>query len=127
MALVHNKLKQARRLMNLTQVELSEQLNWADSSPVSQYERGSKKGVTQDYIDWLLKNNFDLNTLFDDSIPEIQFKGEAPVGEKPDTKIALSDCPRCHEKDQRILELEAQVRILQDTLIQRDIGKQKSA
>lgn len=112
MQLIHIKLKQARQKLKMTQKEVAEWMHWPSHNNVSNYEAGKQKGVPPEYIDFLLNHNFDLNSLFDNSVQEIQFKNEMP------STPAMEEMQRlCAEKDEEIRLLKAQIEILQETIM----------
>ncbi len=62
---INKKLKQAREKAGFTQKQLAEWMQLSAHSVISAYENGTKKGISEEYIDFLIAHKFDLNTLFD--------------------------------------------------------------
>ena len=112
MKLINIKLKQARQKLNMTQKDVAEWMHWPNQTNVSNFESGRNKGVPPEYIDFLISHNFDLNTLFDNSIKEIQFKNELPPAPEVEELKRI-----CAEKDEEIRLLKAQIEILQETIM----------
>jgi transcriptional regulator with XRE-family HTH domain len=113
-ALFHIKLKQARIQMNMSQKELAEWMMLSSHSIISQYETGKLKNLSDEYVDFLLTNKFDLNSLFDNSIQNIQRIKENNNSELENTKAIIA------EREKKIVELEANVKMLQEMLLGKD-------
>jgi DNA-binding XRE family transcriptional regulator len=64
---INKKLKQAREMVGLTQQQLAEWMQISAHSVISAYEKGTKKGISEQYLEFMITNKFDLNTLFDNS------------------------------------------------------------
>ena len=63
----HEKIKQVRNQLGLSQVEFAEQVGVVQND-VSKLEKGQKKFIPKKYIDFLIENNYDLNTVFNDNL-----------------------------------------------------------
>lgn len=61
---LHHKIRLVRKELGLNQVELSEKLDISQNE-VSRMESGKKKFVPNYFIQFLIDNNFDLNSFFD--------------------------------------------------------------
>ncbi|WP_375334498.1 helix-turn-helix domain-containing protein [Flagellimonas sp. C4] len=61
---IHEKIKQVREILGLNQAEVAEILGTLQNE-VSRMESGKKKFVPNNYIQFLIDNNFDLNSFFD--------------------------------------------------------------
>lgn len=62
----HQKIKEARELLGLNQIEFAERIG-VTQKDVSQMEAGNKKFIPNRYIEFLLNESFDLNSIFDEN------------------------------------------------------------
>ena len=60
---IHEKIKHARLLLKQTQTEFANNIG-VTQKDVSKIEKGDKKFIPNVYIDYLIKEGFDINTLF---------------------------------------------------------------
>ncbi len=72
---LHEKLKLIRKLLGLTQEQMAKQSN-IPRKEISLLETGDRKFVPKEYIIFLIKNNIDINSLYDDAIEEVCFINE---------------------------------------------------
>lgn len=75
----HQKIKEARELLGLSQIQFAERIG-VTQKDVSQMESGNKKFIPNRYIEFLLHESFDLNSIFDQH-SDLKKKNLALVGE----------------------------------------------
>lgn len=61
------KIREARELLKLNQSEFAKEIG-VTQKDVSLLESGNKKFIPNKYIDYLVKNDFDMNTIFNDDL-----------------------------------------------------------
>lgn len=64
---VYYKIKQARELLNQTQTEFANNIG-VTQKDVSKIENGDKKFIPNKYIEYLISQGFDMNTLFNSNL-----------------------------------------------------------
>jgi phage repressor protein C with HTH and peptisase S24 domain len=95
---VFSKIKEARELLGQTQSAFAVSVG-ANQKDVSKIEQGSKKFIPNKYIEYLIKENFDINTLFNSNLklsrkPQLQIN--EPIGiykSKKDVFINIQTIP----------------------------------
>lgn len=88
MNIFFNKLKEARKLLSLSQTEMADSTGISQRD-VSQIENGGKEFIPTSYIQFLNKKGVDLSTLYDDNIKEVRLKGT--VAEVKEGGASLKD------------------------------------
>lgn len=98
---INKKLKQAREIVGLTQKQLSQYMQLNSHSVISAYENGTKAGISEQYIEFLIDKKFDLNTLFDNT-KELQQLPKEGVADYPQAVPVLNafteDGKTCDDK-----------------------------
>ena len=64
---VHLKIKQARESLNMSQLDFATAVG-VSQKDVSMIESGKKKFIPNKYIEFLVQNNFDINTIFNSTL-----------------------------------------------------------
>ncbi len=77
----YNKFKEIREYLRLSQTEMAEKVGLLQSD-ISQLEIGKKKFIPTNLIDFLIKENFDINALFDDNSIMV-FRYKNTINEPP--------------------------------------------
>jgi transcriptional regulator with XRE-family HTH domain len=88
---VFDKIKIARELLGQTQTTFARNVG-ATQKDVSKIEQGSKKFIPNEYIEYLIKENFDINTLFNSNL-ELKRKNDNNLVTEP-TQIYKSKTDR---------------------------------
>ena len=91
------KIKKARELLGLSQSEFASKVG-ATQKDVSNIEAGKKKFIPKGYIEFLISQNFDINSLFDDDselryIQDILHEPTQVYQQKTDTLINKQSIP----------------------------------
>lgn len=107
MDLRFKKLVIARKRAGLTQKQFAEALK-VSQPQVSGMEGGRLHSVPNEVIDFLLKNKFNLNAVFDNRISINQFIDICNGAQLPEGR-----CPNCAGKDEIIREKTEFIRSLQ--------------
>ncbi|KAB8156150.1 helix-turn-helix domain-containing protein [Kordia sp. TARA_039_SRF] len=77
---LENKIKQARKLLNMSQVEAA-QASGLQQNVISDIERGKKVFIPTDYLSFLQNKGIDINSLFNNDVP-VHFKNDAVLNPK---------------------------------------------
>lgn len=114
MKLINSKLRQARKLLNLTQKQC-EDFSGVTQKDISRLESGTREFIPDEYLFFLNEKGIDLNSIFTYNT-EVQVKNSlATVKEEV---VPYKGCKKCIEKDKKIIELEAQLALMKDLLKQ---------
>lgn len=77
-----DKIRVARTELGLNQSDFASVVG-VSQKDVSKLESGMKKFMPKEYIQFLMKHNYDINTLFDDEIPLQKLKKEEDIVMEP--------------------------------------------
>lgn len=100
------KIKEARELLELTQLEAAKKSGLSQRD-VSQLENGKKEFIPTNYIQFLNKNGIDINSLFNNDIPISKHKNVSlNVSESVSLNQKHDDVNTLHEPTEKYTKVE---------------------
>ena len=87
---VYNKIKEARELLGQTQAVFASNIG-VTQKDVSKIELGSKRFIPNKYIQYLISQNFDINTLFNSNLTLSRNTDKHNVKESPSFYLSKTD------------------------------------
>lgn len=109
---VGDKIKEAREALGLKQSDFAEAIG-VFQNDVSRIERGEKKFVPNSYIQFLYKKGFDVNSIFDDSMPLQKLGNEVSMVQEPAAEFVLRTDKRLKNQIIPIFNLEARAGLVE--------------
>jgi len=102
----HEKIKQSRVALGLTQVEFANALG-VSQNDVSKIEGGQRKFIPNTYIAFLIDQGYDIHTLFDDKAQLKKRSSEELFASEPNAEFILRTDKRLDKQVIPLYNLEA--------------------